>query len=96
MPVALLAVILAASGACGSGTETTGSAERTIRIAVIPKSLDIPVFQYAEIGAKRRAAELVLRAARTKANVRYVPRRWWCVGTVIRCIPSFLFKKMNV
>jgi NAD(P)-dependent dehydrogenase (short-subunit alcohol dehydrogenase family) len=43
-----------------------------------------------------RAAELVLRAARSRANVRYVPRRWWLVGTVIRSIPSFLFKKMNV
>ncbi|MBL8862270.1 MAG: SDR family NAD(P)-dependent oxidoreductase [Planctomycetes bacterium] len=43
-----------------------------------------------------RAAELVLRAARGRANVRYVPRRWWLVGSVIRCIPSFLFKKMNV
>ncbi len=43
-----------------------------------------------------RAAELVLNAARSKANVRYVPKRWFFVGTVIRCIPSFLFKKMNV
>lgn len=43
-----------------------------------------------------RAAELVLDAARSKANVRYVPKRWFFVGTVIRCIPSFLFKKMNV
>jgi NAD(P)-dependent dehydrogenase (short-subunit alcohol dehydrogenase family) len=43
-----------------------------------------------------RAAELVLSAARSRANVRYVPRRWWFVGTVIRCIPSFVFKKMNV
>ncbi len=43
-----------------------------------------------------RAAELVLKAARGKANVRYVPKRWFFVGTVIRCIPSFLFKKMNV
>jgi len=43
-----------------------------------------------------RAAELVLNAARSRANVRYVPRRWFFVGTVIRCIPSFVFKKMNV
>ncbi len=43
-----------------------------------------------------RAAELILKAARGRANTRYVPRRWWLVGTVIRCIPSFLFKKLNV
>ncbi len=43
-----------------------------------------------------RAAELILRAARSRANTRYVPRQWWLVGTVIRSIPSFLFKKMNV
>ncbi len=43
-----------------------------------------------------RAAELVMNAVRGKANVRYVPKRWFFVGTVIRCIPSFLFKKMNV
>lgn len=42
------------------------------------------------------AAQRILAAARSKANVRYVPRRWWFVGTVIRLIPSFLFKKMNV
>ncbi len=47
------------------------------------------------IGA-RRAAELILKAARTKANVRYVPKQWWFVGTVIKCIPSFVFKKLNI
>ena len=43
-----------------------------------------------------RAAELILAAARNRVNIRYVPRRWWFVGTVIRCIPSFVFKKLNV
>jgi NAD(P)-dependent dehydrogenase (short-subunit alcohol dehydrogenase family) len=43
-----------------------------------------------------RAAELTLDAARSRANVRYVPRRWWLVGTVIRAIPSFLFRHLNV
>jgi short-subunit dehydrogenase len=43
-----------------------------------------------------RAAELILDAARKKVNTRYVPRRWWFVGTVIRSIPSFVFKKLNV
>ena len=42
------------------------------------------------------AARLSLAAARSRANVRYVPRRWWFVGTVIRAIPSFLFRHLNV
>ena len=42
------------------------------------------------------AARLSLKAARGRANVRYVPRRWWLVGTVIRSIPSFLFRHLNV
>jgi NAD(P)-dependent dehydrogenase (short-subunit alcohol dehydrogenase family) len=42
------------------------------------------------------AARLTLAAARSRANVRYVPRRWWLVGTVIRAIPSFLFRHLNV
>jgi NAD(P)-dependent dehydrogenase (short-subunit alcohol dehydrogenase family) len=42
------------------------------------------------------AARLSLAAARARANVRYVPRRWWLVGTVIRAIPSFLFRHLNV
>lgn len=43
-----------------------------------------------------RAAEMILDAAKNRVNTRYVPRRWWFVGTVIRCIPSFVFKKLNV
>ena len=42
------------------------------------------------------AAALILRAARSRAQVRYVPRQWWLLLTVIRCIPSFLFRKLNV
>lgn len=42
------------------------------------------------------AARMILAAARSKANERFVPRRWALVAFVIRSIPSFLFKKMNV
>ncbi len=42
------------------------------------------------------AARRILDAARRKVNVRYVPRRWFWVGLVIRSIPSFLFRRMNV
>lgn len=43
-----------------------------------------------------RAAAAILRAARGRANTRYVARIWFWVMTVIRCIPSFLFRKLNV
>jgi ribose transport system substrate-binding protein len=47
--------------ACGEGTEPPasgpGSGSR-LRFAVIPKSLDLPVFDYARVGAERAAREL--------------------------------------
>jgi len=42
------------------------------------------------------AARQILVAARGRAQVRYVPRQWWVLLTVIRSIPSFLFRKLNV
>jgi ribose transport system substrate-binding protein len=59
---AVLAVVLIGVSAC-SGGGNTGSAPpagaaRKYRFAVIPKSLDIPVFDYAKKGAERAAAEL--------------------------------------
>lgn len=43
-----------------------------------------------------KAAKAILSAARWRANVRYVPRRWFLVMTIIRSIPSFLFRHLNV
>src|SRR5215510_6011189 len=51
---ALVLVVLATVSACTRGA----SGPRKLRIAVIPKALDIPVFNYAKIGAERAAAEL--------------------------------------
>ncbi len=42
------------------------------------------------------AAAQILGAARDRVNVRYVPRRWRWIMLVIRAIPSFLFRKLNV
>jgi len=42
------------------------------------------------------AARAILRAARGRANERFVPRRWWFVSCALRCIPSFLFRHLNV
>ncbi|MCP3918775.1 MAG: SDR family NAD(P)-dependent oxidoreductase [bacterium] len=43
------------------------------------------------------AARTILKAAHNRFwSTRYVPLRWWAVGTVIRAIPSFLFRRLNI
>lgn len=55
----LLGSLLAGAAACGGGGNASPeNAARTLRFAVIPKSLDLPVFNYARIGAERAAKEL--------------------------------------
>jgi ABC-type sugar transport system substrate-binding protein len=63
--VVLILAVLAASGACGS--KGNGTADQPanqarsgarLRFAVIPKSLDLPVFNYAKVGAEREAKAL--------------------------------------
>src|SRR4029077_18260591 len=51
----VLTLGLAASG-CGGGEKPPEGPQR-LRFAVIPKALDIPVFNYAKIGAERQAKE---------------------------------------
>jgi ribose transport system substrate-binding protein len=51
----MLCVGLLGVAACGGDTS---DAPRTLRFALIPKSLDIPVFDFARIGGERAAAEL--------------------------------------
>jgi ribose transport system substrate-binding protein len=50
----LIGALVAA--ACGGGMPKAPSSAKKLRFAVIPKSLDIPVFNYAKIGAEREAA----------------------------------------
>src|SRR5436309_6799041 len=56
------AIIVAALSfaACGSRSGSSDPAKRStrLRFAVIPKSLDLPVFNYARVGAEREAAAL--------------------------------------
>ena len=61
--VVFLGMLMAAIAACGGGSPdpaagSGGASGRTLRFAVIPKSLDLPVFNYARIGAERAAEEL--------------------------------------
>lgn len=47
------------------------------------------------IGAER-AADLILRAAAKNNKTAYIPMRWWFVSKVIRMIPSFFFRRLNL
>jgi len=60
MKKVLLVAVVAVMGvvACGGGAPDSPPAPRKLRFALIPKSLDIPVFEYARIGGERAAAEL--------------------------------------
>ena len=53
----LVAVVAVSVAACGGGT-ATDQAPKKLRFALIPKSLDIPVFNYANAGAQRTGKEL--------------------------------------
>ena len=56
--VLFLAALLAASCGGGKAPESNAPAEgQRLRFAVIPKALEIPVFNYAKIGAERQARE---------------------------------------
>ncbi len=54
----LLLIALVIGGCARSETPPATTATRELRFAIIPKALDIPVFNYAKIGAERAAAEL--------------------------------------
>ncbi|HMD36953.1 MAG TPA: sugar-binding protein [Vicinamibacterales bacterium] len=53
--IVLIAALAAA--ACSGGGAPNSAAPKKLRFAVIPKSLDIPVFNYAKVGAEREAAK---------------------------------------
>jgi ribose transport system substrate-binding protein len=57
--LALAAALVTMTVACGGGgSPAPADAPKKLRFAVIPKSLDIPVFDYAKKGAERAAKEL--------------------------------------
>jgi ribose transport system substrate-binding protein len=61
--LACLAILISCGGSGGVGCSASGPApaadapRKVLRFAVIPKALDIPVFNYAKIGAERAAKE---------------------------------------
>jgi ribose transport system substrate-binding protein len=57
-PAAFTAALVWWAAGCGGDPGVDPGAARKLRLAVIPKSLDIPVFDYARVGAERAAREL--------------------------------------
>jgi ribose transport system substrate-binding protein len=53
-----VAIVVAATAISGCGRGNSGNPAVKLRFAVIPKSLDLPVFNYAKVGAEREAAKL--------------------------------------
>lgn len=43
-----------------------------------------------------RAADLIWRAIRRRKQVVYIPGRWALIGWVVRNIPSFVFRRLNL
>ena len=72
----LVVGMIAGAVACsGGGDKAASGGARKLRFAVIPKSLDLPVFNYAKIGAERAAAalgdvEIIWRAGETADQLR--------------------------
>jgi len=58
MRVPAISTALALLTACGGANNAPAPGGQRYRLAVIPKSLDIPVFNYAKIGAELKAKEL--------------------------------------
>ena len=67
---------------------------------VRPGFVDTPMVAGAEglfwLISANRAAELAIRAGRKRRSIVYVPARWRLLMAIIRSIPSFVFRRLNV
>lgn len=43
-----------------------------------------------------KAAKVILGAVERGREHLYVPARWWLVGRIVRSIPSFIFRRLNI
>jgi ribose transport system substrate-binding protein len=73
--VSVIVAAAAAAVACGGGSSPAGAGATRLRFAVMPKSLDLPVFNYAKVGAEREAAargnvDVIWRAPETADQLR--------------------------
>jgi short-subunit dehydrogenase len=43
-----------------------------------------------------KAAEIILRKGRRFSKTFYVPGKWWLAAKIMRLIPSFIFRRLNI
>ena len=48
------------------------------------------------LSTPEEASAQILGAARNRVNTRYVKGRWWIVGTIIKLIPSVVFRRLSI
>ncbi|MEO8531092.1 MAG: SDR family NAD(P)-dependent oxidoreductase, partial [Deltaproteobacteria bacterium] len=48
------------------------------------------------VAQPEQVAEALLKGARKKKNVLYVPFFWWGIMTIIKSVPEFIFKKLKI
>lgn len=48
------------------------------------------------VAKPEQAAKAIISAGERGKHTRYVLRRWWLVGMVIRCMPSFIFRRLDI
>src|SRR4051812_12604657 len=53
--ILLVVCVCLALSACSGSRDAAGAGPRRLRFMVIPKAIDLPVFNYAKIGAERQA-----------------------------------------
>ena len=71
----VVVLVIVTIAACGKAPDPAGNVAPRLRFAVIPKALDIPVFNYAKVGAEREAAargniDVIWRAPETADQLR--------------------------
>jgi len=48
------------------------------------------------VAQPEQVAEALLKGAKKKRNVLYVPFFWWGIMTIIKSVPEFIFKKLKI
>ncbi|MCB1179467.1 MAG: short-chain dehydrogenase, partial [Leptospiraceae bacterium] len=59
---------------------------------VMTKDMENPLW----LISPNKAAKIIIKSADKNKEDIYVPARWWLVATIIKSIPSFIFKRLNV
>ncbi|HIF40659.1 MAG TPA: SDR family NAD(P)-dependent oxidoreductase [Planctomycetes bacterium] len=64
-----------------------------------PGFVETPMTAHLELAgaiSAEEAARQILKAAKSRANTRYVPWRWALVAVVVKSIPSMIFKRLSI